>query len=273
MNVTPTRRTVDVTPAMAEKWLTENTHNRHLNDRTVAALAGAMLRGEWVENGDAIRFAVPRVLLDGQHRLHAVVRSGITIRTDVVEGLPVDAQMTMDVGRKRSFADILKLRGETDWNSVAALTTRIYKWETGQIRSINRPASHAQLLAIWEKNHAEIRSSISVAHAVRRQLPMTISILALGAFLFQQLDDEDCAAFFDGIKDGAGLEEGSPILAFRRLVLNEMATNNRRHGRMNEVLLLALLIKAWNAYRAGETVQLLKWRSGGAKPESFPVPQ
>jgi hypothetical protein len=34
----------------------------------------------------------------------------------------------------------------------------------------------------------------------------------------------------------------------------------------------ALFIKAWNAYREGREVSLLKWNPGGARPEEFPVP-
>jgi hypothetical protein len=33
---------------------------------------------------------------------------------------------------------------------------------------------------------------------------------------------------------------------------------------------LGLIVKAWNAYRAGEPVKVLKYRAGGDKPEPFP---
>jgi hypothetical protein len=36
---------------------------------------------------------------------------------------------------------------------------------------------------------------------------------------------------------------------------------------------MVVFIKAWNAYRSGETIELLRWSPGGAKPERFPEPR
>ena len=44
-------------------------------------------------------------------------------------------------------------------------------------------------------------------------------------------------------------------------------------GQRSETYLTAILIKAWNAYRSGEEVGVLRFRPGGAHPEKFPEPE
>jgi hypothetical protein len=65
--------------------------------------------------------------------------------------------------------------------------------------------------------------------------------------------------------------EGDPVLALRELLLRDAAIHGK--SRMSDVLVLALTIKAWNAYRAGEPVSLLRWRAGGHAAEEFPEPK
>lgn len=92
MNNSPSYYAIDVTPEMAAAWLECNTHNRTMNERSVATYAGAMARGEWRENGETITFSrPPRVLLDGQKRLLAVVRSGCRRHHEWIDAHPADA--------------------------------------------------------------------------------------------------------------------------------------------------------------------------------------
>lgn len=78
-----------ITPAMAEKWLaTPNTKNRKLRQRTVEAFAADMRRGKWHITHQGIAFDEAGNLLDGQHRLAAIVKSGCTIEMLVTTGLP-----------------------------------------------------------------------------------------------------------------------------------------------------------------------------------------
>jgi hypothetical protein len=267
---TPTYRVATVTPDLAREWLKRNSHNRHLGEQRVFTLADAMKRGEWQENGDAIRFSRTGVLLDGQHRLAAVVKSRVTIRVLVVEDLPDDVQITIDTGKPRSFSNVLKLGGISDPNNVAALARWMYRWETGQIRSQNRPPSHNQLLHIVETNLPSIRESLRVASGVRRQIPVPKSIVGIAHWVFSEIAMEDTPDFFDRLRDGTGLTDGAPTLMLRQTLLREAASNSRQ---MTDKHILALFIKAWNAYRAGELIQVLRWRAGGAAPEPFPEPK
>lgn len=267
---TPTYRSVTVTPDLAREWMKRNVHNRPLNDKRVRTFANAMLRGEWQENGDAIRFSVSGVLLDGQHRLAAVAKANTSIRALVAENLPDESQMTMDVGQTRSFAQVLTLKGYKDGARLAMLARAVYNWETGQVRNKNNPPTYAQMLHIVETNTDSLIESISVARTVKRHVPTSLQVLALGHWVFSAIGPEDVAFFFDRLRDGQNLQDGSPILAFRKWAILDAAKNFKHVG---VVHVLALLIKSWNAYRDGTEIRQLAWRSGGASPEPFPEPK
>jgi len=59
---------VIITPEIAAAMLETNTMNRPLSMPHVRKLSDALLRGEWVVNGDAIRISSNGFLIDGQHR-------------------------------------------------------------------------------------------------------------------------------------------------------------------------------------------------------------
>src|SRR3954469_22575211 len=85
-----------ITPEKAAKWLAHNPANRNLADARFGAFAAAVLRNEWRLHGESIKFDLNGDLLDGQHRLAAVVKSGVTIQSVVVRGVPRDDQKTID---------------------------------------------------------------------------------------------------------------------------------------------------------------------------------
>ena len=78
--------TVNITPAMAEKWLAKNLGNRHVRESHVATLVRDIRDGNWRQTGEAIKFDWDGRLIDGQHRLHAIVAAQTATRMLVVTG-------------------------------------------------------------------------------------------------------------------------------------------------------------------------------------------
>ena len=69
---------INVTPDIAKDFLTHNTGNRPINHRYVQMYVKQMQEGLWKLTTDAIGFAKNGRLINGQHRLTAIVESGIT---------------------------------------------------------------------------------------------------------------------------------------------------------------------------------------------------
>lgn len=65
---------------MAEQYLRKNSScNKALDEGKVNTLVERINSGKWEPNGDAIYFGQGDFLLNGQHRMHAIVRSGIPV--------------------------------------------------------------------------------------------------------------------------------------------------------------------------------------------------
>ncbi|MFI0915228.1 hypothetical protein [Streptomyces abikoensis] len=244
----PSSSVVLVTPDMAREWLKLNTHNRKVRERAVADYARDMAASKWLMNGEAIKFSASGSLLDGQHRLHAVIAANTPVLMLVVTGLDDATQETMDAGRKRTTGDAFALRGETNFTVLAAVLKRVWLWDQGDHRftqnRVPTTAECAQLLA----ERPEIRRSVEIAarvHGAFRYIPQ--SAVGTAHHLFSRIDTAQAVWFFARLGDGAELPTGHPVLTLRNRVMSERA--DRRA--VPDFRYMAYLIRAWNAVRDG----------------------
>lgn len=262
----------EVTPELAREWLGFNTHNRNVRQRVVLAYAADMEAGNWRWNGETIKFAADGALLDGQHRLSAIVEADVTVPLLVVRGLKNEAQETVDGGAKRQFGDVLKLRGESAPIALAAITRRVTTWDSGNhwVDGTGKyPATNAQMLQTLDR-YPWLREIANPSIEVARHCGLPASIIGFCWWLFSQLPGagDDTDFFFARLADGQSLVKGDPIYELRRAVDNSRNVKGQR----SERYLTAITLKAWNAYRDGAKVGLLRFTSGGSSPEQFPEP-
>jgi hypothetical protein len=114
--------TVLVTPELAAQMLERRYPNqRLLSAKRVASHARAMLAGRWRLTHQGVAFNGEGFLVDGQHRLSAVVQSGCSVYMMVTHG--VDDVECIDTGmRTRSVSDGRRMRGD---DNLAASTAWI----------------------------------------------------------------------------------------------------------------------------------------------------
>lgn len=103
-------RVLTIGPAEAEALLKLNTDNRKIRPGRVKYYARVMKQNGWVLTHQGIAFSEDGVGLDLQHRLLAVIQSGVDIKVMVVEGLSKEAFAAIDQMERRSVADALKMR-------------------------------------------------------------------------------------------------------------------------------------------------------------------
>lgn len=99
-----------ITPERAKEYLLTQGNNRDINDRRVADYVGRMGRGEWIL-GQPITFDENGHLIDGQHRLKAVIRHGEPVSFAVMRGMPSESKSVFDIGQRRTTAQIAKFLG------------------------------------------------------------------------------------------------------------------------------------------------------------------
>lgn len=266
-----TTKVVTITPAYARELLGRNTQNRKISRTNYKTLVRAMVRDEWKLNGEAIKVDENGFILDGQHRLYACIEADKAFETLIVEGLPSDTQDTMDTGKSRSVADVLEIRGEKNTHLLAALIRRVYIYENHGLRqalNTGYDTTNHEVLAYYETNKW-IESLTPDARRLATYAKIPASLGGLLVYVLSKIDADDAAFFIEKLITGENLAANHPIYVLRR-TLHQL--HEDRKGTKGQPYLAAISVKAWNKFRDGETISILRWTPGGANPEEFPTP-
>ena len=100
---------INVTPALAAKWLMYNAENRRLPVNNVLYYARLLKAGEFQTTHQGLSFSGtkvrPKRLLDGQTRLTAIRQTGISAKMVVAWGCKPETYAAIDGGKPRTFGD------------------------------------------------------------------------------------------------------------------------------------------------------------------------
>jgi hypothetical protein len=99
---------MSVTPEMAAKWLGKNEGNRKLREHRAAYLARAIDEGKFKLTHQAIAITRKGRLIDGQHRLRAIILANTAAPLVVATDVPDDTFAVLDAGLPRTMAERLR---------------------------------------------------------------------------------------------------------------------------------------------------------------------
>lgn len=208
----PKFRTVLVTPDLARRWLERNPGNRRVDPARVATYAAAMQRGAWLANGETVKFSPKGDLLDGQHRLHAVCKAGVSVRIAVAEGVSELARLTLDAGKPRTIADRFRMNGVGERAQVAAAAVVVIAHAT-----LDRPRLDGD--EAWAMYYDHLEGFEWAAGAVRARVLMLSPVYA-GLVVAYPRMPQATAELADKVRSGANLEPREPALT----LLNHLRT-------------------------------------------------
>jgi hypothetical protein len=171
-----------VTPGMALKWLRGNTINRKIRPSWVAEIAEDIVNGRWIENPAPIIFRPDGSILDGQHRLLAIVKANtpvyLTIVTDIKN--PDDLLCVIDKVKRRSTADNMKLvNSRSISSSECAVARSVLKYGT---RSKNIDDADINVLFTSYAEELDMASA-AVCHRFSRPTLSTVVAVAVRALI------------------------------------------------------------------------------------------
>lgn len=262
----PVEMTIEiVTPADASNYLATNFDNRPMRCKWIAELVAIIQRGHWRLSPDAIAFDTRGTLINGQHRLHAVLAAGVDCEFIVARGFHPDTFLVTDAGAKRSAADALAVARVTGANhkTTAATASLIVRYRSGKPMS-NAESVRPTTTEIMEtvKNNPAIHESVIVGVKISRLVAP--SIAAFCHLVFAEIDADSADEFFSLLESGEGLTKGHPVYTLReRLIANRAGI-----AKLRDLHTVAYIFRAWNAFRAGNELKALRWNVSDA----FPVP-
>ncbi|MGS0546553.1 hypothetical protein ACU8WE_28970 [Pseudomonas parakoreensis] len=241
-----------VTPEVARAWLERNTGNRSASMAHVAKLEKTIRDGGWKMTGDPIRFSKGGSLLDGQHRLHAILQSGIAVTCVVMRGFDESIFDVLDSGKGRQKSDVLfvqlGLPVET-CKMLATATTWVIDYEKEQFGFPGK-AEKTEVLEFVKRNPLLIAAA-EYAHSLPRQSPVPRSIAAMFYFYASQHSQAKAERFLERFMVGAVDGVSDNLLYLRNRCFS--ASVDRRPIHRSQVL--AALIRTWNAEVRGKPIK------------------
>ena len=229
-----------ISPADAERMLANNYDgNRRINSRHVAALAADMAAGRFVsENSQTITVTESGQLLDGQHRLSAIVKAGVALDFLVAVARDDEAERifgTLDAGKVRTAPQFLALPSANNVAAVAKMTLAIERGRSplastvnGKMESIGHSgalyASRVELLEYIDENADALVDAVRIGSRMREGIGCgSIALYATFIRFVRWLEADDLLDIF--IDDVCALVPSQPIVAaLRRRLVKECGT-------------------------------------------------
>lgn len=257
-----------ITPELAKEYLLSNTKNRTLSKRTVLLYADIMRRGQWELTHEGISFDGYGRLLDGQHRLEAIISSGVSVKMVVARGLSSDTFAVINTGKTRSTGDTFSISGIKDSNNMASGVRKYLNMKTGYETSSGKSNTFITNLDVvneYESDWAFYDNCLHVAARYYGQLRLLTrsEYFAIYAFLIKEMNhsSEKVEEFFDQLNSYSDIKA---INLFRQRVL----LSNASKTKLTPSFKIALLIKCWNAFVLRKDLKVLKYDE---KVENYPV--
>lgn len=262
----------EITPAVAKQWLGINHRNRRLSNPTVTRLAGVILRGEWMEDcTDAIGLDTDEGVVNGQHRLNAIIEADRTVHALVLRNVNPDVIKIIDQGMHRTFAQLLDMNGHDYPTIIAGAVDWIYKMTNDYERSTPTAAKATvpQLLDVFNE-HPNVANSLDPAYSAWQKTRVDRSMLTAYHYAFATADPDLADLFFEQLATGIGVGADTPVYTLRERYLAEQAKADGK--KEQKYVLAAWLVKAWEATRRAETMtaRQLRWVKSGPRAEAFP---
>lgn len=256
----------EVNPKLATDMLYKTeAKNRKINQRRVRALAGVMSRGQWELNGECIIVDDDGNVRDGQHRLEAVVRSGVTIPAIIVEGIDPSTFHSLNTGVSRTFGHAYYMTHDIDQGTASTISgaTRYFiQYEAGSpfVTQDVRPTIFDCEAVV--KNHPGIVDSVMFCKGLYKRLtkgaPWVFPIGAAACLHYIYSCSQGAAAADDYIEQlllGVNIREGSAAQIVRNRLIGESVTATKRLPLRTRAMMVT---KGWNATIRGTAIQQLK---------------
>lgn len=148
-----------VTPELAAAWLKRNIeNNRNLRGRVIQKYAMDMKNGDWQMTGVPVVFNRSGKLIDGQHRLNAIVRSNTPVQMMVVRGVSDDTSI-YDRGANRSIRDVLNMSGVKVENLVVSIINGVFALD---FHTISGTVTDSMIRAYYEQEGDMVEKVIKI---------------------------------------------------------------------------------------------------------------
>jgi len=254
---------VTMTPDWAHELIEKhNVNNRKVRRDVVQAYVHAIKSGQYKLTHQGVAIGTNGVLLDGQHRLLAIVESGIQVPIVMATECDPSIYDVLDTGCTRKSVDVLGAYGAQDAGGSSS-TVRTYimyhehhdKIWQGRLRYPN----NTEILEFYQTRSEQVDYASRKGKAVWSAFKQVKSHSAVATFILLALDRgyprSHIEFFTEKLATGSNLEDTCPILRFRAGAINGIIEQVRHNQRQAT---LASLIKTFNDWNNGVERRLFR---------------
>ena len=260
----PTINIETITPESAKLYLGMNTNNRNVCKARVIEYLEQMRRGQWRLSPDAITFDTEGILINGQHRMLALVAYGKPLLFLVGRNYPKDTFSIIDTGKNRTAGDVLQVKGVKRPKLVAAIIRRRFALKEKKVcmdgtnehgggyhstRAINNQEIFEQYLKMQDL-YDNILNDATAINSSSGTL-VTSEIGGLLSYLVIDLGYEyDKSLFF--FQEICSVKEScsKTLESIRVKLLKDKISNKRMTAQYKQ----GLIMRAWNYYKNGKEI-------------------
>lgn len=239
---------VTITPAIAAAWLEANKSNRPVRRKHVQFLANEIKAGNWKLNGQAVIIAENEDILDGQHRLLAVIEAGKAIDTLVIYGVERDAFSTIDTGAVRTSSDALYLYFQDipacTIQCVATAAQWCYRLERGFLLMRDR-LSNTDAIEYVKKHQSLLQCAETIQTFPRENRPLSLGIGCALYEMFSRKHGGLASSFVAALYTGENVTRSDPEWQLRHAFMRD----SQRSTKLPPTAKIRMCVKGWNYRR------------------------
>ena len=260
-----TTKVETISPNTAMMYLKDAGKNRKLSEKKVQDYAKQMTDGEWVLNGEPIIFGKSGNLIDGQHRLRAVIYANATVQMLVVRGVNDEYFDSIDSGKSRTLFDVFSCNNVANASIVSAVVKKYNiicsNHKSCFFRDYSKLTPCRKVLLETYNHRAEVFDYAATFGAnlyAKKRLASPANIGAIYAYLMlvkehEQEKIEEFFLFLFGNKEAAAIPAYSAALEVRNRIISAALSGKKFEPKT----LQNMFAVAWNSFIEGKEVKKL----------------
>lgn len=262
---------VRITPENAKEWLaTRNKVNRAISNELVQRLTRSMKTDRWIDNGQPIILNSEGELIDGQHRLTAIVRSNQAAECLVINDVSDPrAFQTIDDGKKRGLECAVSAMGYANATAVASIGKLFYKIHHASDLEAFLISTHTEQNVVIAEFIDGVPQIVEAAVMARKtKLLCKTRIMGAALTMFLVMNPDKAREFHDLFVRAEYPYENHPVKQLRERFIRDKISSCK----MTDLERLAIIFKAWNCWHKEKPIKSLNWSRKKDPAKKFPIP-
>lgn len=268
-----------ITPDTAKRILEKNKGNRPINNTYVNYYADQMIRGLWTLTGQTISFGEDNRLLDGQHRIAAVIKANIPIKFNVARNVPNSTFVNYDNGKPRTAVDSFKISDVKYASRATTLINKYVSYKNGFLFSCgfsekdgkgwakkSDTLTNIEMLSFYNDNKELICDVIRLSETLTERVKLfkqsQVAILMFYLIVDKNHSRSKVFNFFSQLFTNEGVTNNSIYVLREKLIQGSIGNTV-----LKDSVKYLFLVKCWNAYIQNK--QIIIYRAY----ENEPIPE